>query len=99
MAGEAAAVERGVDLVHGAALPEFYVPAEDWPDLSSRLQIRSGVREPNLVVRLPRVVWPFADGQVGLAALAANLLESGDPRAVEAGMSALRSLARDLGWR
>ena len=101
--GSRAAVDRGFDLVVlDEPIREFYVAAGQWPDLSRSLALREGP-EPNLRVRIPNEVWPFAVagpdgvGRVGDAALAADLLESAEPRAVAAGAARLGEL--HAGWR
>lgn len=98
LAGPAAVVGRGFDVVAlGEPVPELYVAAATWPDLSRSLALREGA-DPNLRVRLPREVWPFADagspgGVVASdAVLAADLLEADEPRAVAAGAARLDEL-------
>lgn len=96
--GVDAAASRGYDVV---ALPnpisEFYVEASQWPELSRSLALREGA-DPNLRIRLPKEVWPFAEdgafapGGVGDAVFAADLLESMEPRAVAAGAARLAEL-------
>lgn len=97
-AGLSAAASRGFDLVALAdPMPELYVEEEQWHDLSCSLALRDGP-EPNLRVRLPKEVWPFAvvegrgQGLIGDALLAADLLESAEPRAVAAGAACLGEL-------
>ena len=92
-AGASEAVQRGFDLIAlGEGVPEFYVEASAWPQIARSLAIRESA-EPNLVVRIPRDIWPFdAAGAVSDAALAADLLESAEPRAVAAGASRLNEL-------
>lgn len=96
LAGAAEAAQRGLDLVVlGDGVPEFYVEASVWPQLAQSLAIREGP-EPNLLVRIPRDVWPF-DISAGApvvsdATLAADLLESAEPRAVAAGAARLNEL-------
>ncbi|WP_408895575.1 helix-turn-helix domain-containing protein [Nocardioides sp. R1-1] len=98
--GPSAAAVRGFDLVALAEpIPQFYLAEEQWPALSHSLALREGA-EPRLVVRLPREVWPFAEGRlrgVGDAVLAADLLEAAEPRAVAAGAACLSELLDD--WR
>lgn len=98
VAGPGAAVGRGFDLVAlGDPMPEYYVAEEHWPDLGSNLALRDGA-EPNLRVRLPNEVWPFAEvgpsgrREVGDAVLAADLLEAAEPRSVSAGAARLGEL-------
>jgi excisionase family DNA binding protein len=102
-AGVSAAVGRGFDLVALAEpIAEFYLPEEQWPGLSRSLALREGA-EPNLRLRMPHQVWPFgaagapAQAGVGDAVLAADLLESAEPRAVAAGAARLGELLS--GWR
>jgi hypothetical protein len=88
------AAERGFDLVAlGDGVPEFYVDDSAWPHLSRSLAIRESISEPNLIIRIPQDVWPFDDrAAVSDAALAADLLQSAEPRAASAGASLLNDL-------
>jgi excisionase family DNA binding protein len=92
-AGPSEAVRRGFDLVVlGNGTQEFYVEASAWPQVALSLAIRESA-EPNLIVRIPRDLWPFGDSEaVSDAALAADLLESAEPRAVTAGASRLNAM-------
>ena len=93
-AGDSEAARRGIDLVALDALPQAYVPADAWPILSENLLISERVGEPNLIVLLPRAVWPFeGQSEVSVAALAADLLESAEPRAVSSGLAVLNRLS------
>ena len=91
-AGPAAASAAGADLVAYGALPEFYVHAEAWPALARSLHLVSADGRPNVVVRVPREVWPFGPGGPGHAALAASLL-GGEWRAARSGADVLNELA------
>ena len=96
-AGVPESVHRGFDLVAlGDAVPEIYLEASAWPQVARSLAIRESPgsnAEPNLIVRLPRDVWPFGEANaVSDAALAADLLDSAEPRAVAAGASRLNEL-------
>lgn len=95
-AGASEAVQRGFDLVAlGDGVPECYIDSAAWAQLAHSLAIRESA-EPNLLVRIPRDVWPFADSPAepvpSDAALAADLLESPEPRAVSAGALRLNEL-------
>ncbi|HEX7738738.1 MAG TPA: helix-turn-helix domain-containing protein [Marmoricola sp.] len=101
-AGSDAAARRGFDLVAVAEPhPEFYISEGSWPQIARSLALREGA-EPNLKIRIPREVWPFADDEpspsgsredlVGDAVLAADLLESAEPRAISAGAARLGEL-------
>lgn len=93
-AGDSEAGRRGIDLVALDAIPQAYVPSEVWPALAEGLMISKRASEPNLIVLLPRAVWPFeAQSEVSLAALAADLLESAEPRAVSSGVAVLNRLS------
>jgi len=100
-AGAAEAARRGADLVVMGEVPQLYVPAERWPGLVRALYLVEASPEPNLLVRVPRGVWPFeGHSGPGLAALAADLLESAEPRAVSAGVAMLNELSsRVVGLR
>lgn len=95
-AGAGEAVSRGFDLVSLDASPEeVYVAAPVWPQVVSSLALRQSARPDlaNLVVRIPRAVWPFEErGEVSEAALAADLVESAEPRAIAAGAARLSEL-------
>lgn len=94
-AGPAEAARHGIDLVVLNAIPELYVRPDRWPDLRDRFQIAEQAPEPNLIVRLPRDVWPFEPAaEPGPAVLAADLIESAEPRAVAGGAAQLNRLAR-----
>lgn len=85
---------RGFDLVALAdPVPEYYVPEEQWDQLASSLALQES-REPNVHIRIPREVWPFSEpgDSVPDAALAADLLESPEPRSVSAGAGRLNQL-------
>ena len=96
VAGVNEAVRRGFDLVAlGSQRDEAYVPGQEWPALKKSLALRdAGPGESaNLVVRIPERVWPFeSSGGVSDAALAADLLEAAEPRAVSAGERRLSKL-------
>jgi len=93
-AGDSEAARRGIDLVALDALPQAYVPADAWPILSEDLLISERVGEANLNVLLPRAVWPFeGQSEVSVTALAADLLESAEPRAVSSGLAVLNRLS------
>lgn len=93
-AGPRAAAAAGVDLLALDPVEHLYVHADRWPDLARRLHIEADVPDPNLVVHLPAGPWPFARrGTVSDAAIAADLLESAEPRAVSGGLERLNTLA------
>jgi len=93
-AGAAEAARMGVDLVVMGEVPQLYVPGERWPGLVRALYLVEASPEPNLLARVPRGVWPFeGHSGPGLAALAADLLESAEPRAVSAGVAMLNELS------
>jgi len=85
---------RGFDLVALAdPVPEYYVPEERWDQLAGSLALHES-REPNVRIRIPREVWPFPESGDSIpdAALAADLLESPEPRSVSAGGERLNQL-------
>ena len=101
-AGLAVLAGRPFDLVISEhAVDQAYVDPASWPDLSSALAIRSAGPDhpdvvPNLTVFLPRIAWPFR-GRPELpdSVLAADLLDSAEPRAVRAGVQRLDELLRE----
>ena len=102
-AGENLAADRGFDLViagrevdmrAGLEINQVYVELDRWPALARALAIRAAPGQANLVVMLPKIVWPFeGHGEVPDSVLAADLLESAEPRAVRAGALMLNELA------
>lgn len=97
-AGPAEAARSGIDLVALDPISELYVPPSRWPQLRGKFQIAEKAPQPNLLVRLPRDVWPFEPAaKAGPAVLAADLVESAEPRAVAAGAAQLNLLADQAG--
>lgn len=94
-AGAHLAAAAGADLVVMSPQPEAYVSPAVWRDLARRLAIRQAVSEPNLIVRIPADVWPFdaEEPHPSLVMLAADLLDSPEPRAISAGLTALNAAA------
>jgi excisionase family DNA binding protein len=91
-AGASRAESRGFDLVvSDQGVEEVYAPSENWSDIAMSLAIRPAPEaEANLRVRLPRLIWPFGSmSELPDAALAADLLESSEPRSVSAGVAEL----------
>jgi excisionase family DNA binding protein len=95
VAGPARAGQLGADIVDLDPGPEIYVRSERWSAVVRRWHVHESVAEANLVVRIPRDVWPFVGGDAAVpAALAADLLESAEPRSVDAGQKMLRDLLK-----
>jgi excisionase family DNA binding protein len=96
-AGAGLAAEAGADLVAVQPIDEFYVGPADWARLAKRWHAKPVPSGGNLIVRQPRDIWPF-DGRraVGAAVLAADLVESAEPRAVRAGVDVLRRKVRSF---
>ncbi|WP_370617194.1 helix-turn-helix domain-containing protein [Mumia sp. Pv 4-285] len=97
-AGPDVAARRAFDLVALESQVEVYIAEEDWSAVRRALALRdaSALEPPNLIVRIPQRVWPFAsDAGISDAALAADLLEAPEPRAVRAGQLRLDELSRD----
>jgi excisionase family DNA binding protein len=97
--GAVVASRRGFDLVADHTGFEcVYVDPERWSQLSKSLAIRPldedrSIGPANLVVLLPKIAWPFAGrAAVPDSVLAADLLESPEPRAVRAGAVRLNEL-------
>jgi excisionase family DNA binding protein len=97
LAGPAEAVRRGFDLVAaGKPRPEIYMPLKEWGHIARSLALQPS-HDANLIIRHPMVVWPFEGRDVVPdAAIAADLLDSAEPRAVRAGQLRLNELLRDL---
>jgi excisionase family DNA binding protein len=98
-AGLAVLPGRDFDL---AAAPrdidQVYADPALWSDISHALAIRPTGPDnpgatPNLTVLLPKIAWPFGDRTaIPDSVLAADLLESPEPRAVRAGAQRLSQL-------
>jgi excisionase family DNA binding protein len=96
-AGPALASAAGADLVAVQSVDELYVRPADWPRLAKRWHAKPVPSGGNLIVRQPRDIWPFDGNEaVGAAALAADLVESAEPRAVRAGVDVLRREVRSF---
>lgn len=101
-AGLAVLAGRPFDLVVAErVIDQAYVDRAVRPALSSALAIRPAGPDhpdvvPNLTVFLPRIAWPFPDGrEVPDSVLAADLLDSAEPRAVAAGVQRLEELLKE----
>jgi len=95
LTGPAEAMRRGFDLVaSGRQRAEIYLHFDEWDSLAHSLALRPS-HEGNLLIRHPMVVWPF-DGReiVPDAAIAADLLNSPEPRVIRAGELALNELLK-----
>jgi excisionase family DNA binding protein len=90
-AGPAVAAAVGADLVVVDPLPEFYVSEQAWPILQRTLHLNEARGNPGALIRVPRGAW--LSGGPGAAALAADLLDNPESRAVDAGTALLNSLA------
>jgi excisionase family DNA binding protein len=94
LGGPGEAQRLGIDLVVLSARPEVYVPAPEWPRLARSLHLLAAVDEPDVVVRVPHGVWPLEQqDHAGVALLAADLLDSDEPRAIAAGVARLNELS------
>ena len=101
-AGLAVLEGRPFDLViAGHVIDQAYVDPVLWPALSSALAIRPAGPDhpgavPNLTVFLPRIAWPFQNRrELPDSVLAADLLDSAEPRAVRAGAWRLDELLKE----
>jgi hypothetical protein len=101
-AGLAVLAGRPFDLVIAEhAIDQAYVDPALWPALSSGLAIRPAGPDhlgvaPNLAIFLPRIGWPFRGRrELPDSVLAADLLDSPEPRAVSAGAQRLGELLRE----
>ena len=93
-AGPSEAANRGLDLVAiDGRVAEVYIEPAQWPAIAQELAIRESERAANLLVRLPQRIWPFGGSDaVPDAVLAADLLESPEPRSARAGELRLAEL-------
>lgn len=97
LAGPAEAVRRGFDLVAlGEPRPEFYMPLDEWRHIARSLALQPS-HDANLIIRHPMIIWPFEDRDaIPDAAIAADLLQSAEPRAARAGQVRLNELLKDM---
>jgi len=95
--GPAEAMSRGFGLVVGGGpKPEFSLPIRLWDEAARELALQPS-READILLRHPIAVWPFEGcAAVSDAAIAADLLDSPEPRAVRAGQLRLNELLEDL---
>ena len=98
-AGAQAAAAAGVDLVVTDAVAEAYVSADQAKRLIEALALLDRPGQVNLMLRVPRQVWPFDQdpNRAGAAVLAADLLEAAEPRAISSGVAVLNDLAAAVG--
>jgi len=92
--GASAVSEVGADLI-AADLAEAYVSETHLDHLIRRYRLRP-VARPNLILRVPRAVWPFPAGQVVAPApvVAADLLDATDERSQRAGRQLFAEVMR-----
>lgn len=101
-AGMAVIAGRPFDLVSGSReVDQVYADPSVWPGISRDLAVReagpgSPGLVPNMTVHLPRIAWPF-DKRAELpdSVLAADLLDSLEPRRTRAGAERLNELLRE----
>lgn len=91
VAGATEAARVGLNLVPVRAVTEVYVRGDSLPHLVRSLALRPTSRPAEVLIRVPRDIWPFTGGAAGPAVLAADLLESDEPRAVTAGTEWLQA--------
>jgi len=103
-AGASLAAAAGADLVVVDAASEIYVPEQHFDQMISGLHLHvsplpagSGAElvsaDDAALLRVPQGVWPYSGGRAWSVALAADLLESLDPRSAEAGRKMLGAAA------
>ncbi|KZB87324.1 helix-turn-helix domain-containing protein [Amycolatopsis regifaucium] len=96
VSGPVAAGHYGADLMAGDADEEFYVDAARFDELVRSRRFRLDTAEPNAVIRVPALSGvqrpPGSDGHAIPAAVAADLLDSGDERSVLAAQQLLTRL-------
>ena len=91
-AGPGKAAEHGLDLVAVDAVLELYVRLDRWPALSAQYRVQPSRGSANLILHLPRAGhWP--EPELPRAALAADCVDSPEPRAGSAGAAMLNDLA------
>jgi excisionase family DNA binding protein len=91
-----AAATAGADLAAAHTVAEVYVPADKFDALTRALHLGAATGRPDVVVRVPRQLWPFGPAGPGRAALAATLVDSDEWRANQAGAQILNELAGAL---
>jgi excisionase family DNA binding protein len=94
-AGAQVAAAAGIDLVVTDAVAEAYVREDHAKRLIDALALLDRPGQVNLLLRVPRQVWPFDDGRNagGAAVLAADLLEAAEPRSISSAVAVRNALA------
>jgi excisionase family DNA binding protein len=102
-AGMAMIAGRPFDLVSiPREIDQVYADPAAWPSISRALAVRevgpgnSGL-VPNMTVYLPKIPWPFEErAELPDSVLAADLLDSPEPRAIRAGAARINELLKEL---
>lgn len=93
LAGAVVAAEQGADLVVVDEVPEIYLDQAGWSAVVSRYGPEDRADQPNLIARVPPAPFgPPSTGSITPAVLAADLLDSPEPRAAAAGAAWLTEL-------
>jgi excisionase family DNA binding protein len=93
LSGVSAAPEYGLD-IRAPGVVEGYVHHDDFEQIIREFGLQRSSR-PNAILRVPRDVWPFSDGQhiAPIGVVIADLLQSSDERTRRAGHQAAEGLA------
>jgi hypothetical protein len=101
-AGMATIAGRPFDLVSiPREIDQVYADPAAWPSISRALAIRdagpgTAGLVPNMTVYLPKIPWPFGERtELPDSVLAADLLDSPEPRAIRAGAERLNELLKE----
>jgi Transcriptional regulator, AbiEi antitoxin, Type IV TA system len=93
--GVSATDDYGIDIVAHGQADVYMRDAEAVERLAYSLPLRANASDSNLIVRIPSR-WLFGDARYTPASVvAADLVDSGDPRSVQTGLSLLDRLALD----
>jgi hypothetical protein len=86
------AITKEFDIVPGCEGIDAYISPEGLRRVKRRFKPTAAKREGNLILRVPTVTWILGSDRAPIAIVAADLLDSEDPRVSRAGKDVLRGL-------
>jgi hypothetical protein len=86
------AITKEFDIVPGYEGIDAYISPEGLRRVKRRFKPTAAKRESNLILRVPTVTWILGSDRAPIAIVAADLLDSEDPRVSRAGKDVLRGL-------
>jgi len=86
------AITKEFDIVPGLEGIDAYISPEGLKRVKRRFRPAAAKRESNLILRVPTITWILGSDRAPIAVVAADLLDSEDPRVSRAGKDVLRGL-------